>query len=340
MSDARIAREQGTDAARALRRAMERTVDVVGETAAAEGVDCDFAKGGSVTLARNEAQLARAAATADDAGVLDRHGPAPAVGRRGVRHGRRRRRGLGGLYSPHCAAIQPAKLVRGLAHAVERLRRRPLRGHGRAGHRTVVGAHAARPRPGRGRGAGDGGLHGRASGPQAVGGAGVLADARHLNVAGSTWTRIGLARRETFTDLRHLIIYGQRTAYDRIAFGGRVHRLRLHRPRPAYDRDRFVHRALHETLVELFPGLAGIAVTHTWGGPLGINRDWFPSVGFDRARGMAWAGAMWGHGVATANLAGRTLADLILGRDGARDPALGRPPLPAMGARATALGRV
>ncbi len=37
----------------------------------------------------------------------------------------------------------------------------------------------------------------------------------------ATWERIGLARRETFTDHRHLIIYGQRTADDRLVFGGR-----------------------------------------------------------------------------------------------------------------------
>ena len=35
------------------------------------------------------------------------------------------------------------------------------------------------------------------------------------------WDRIGLAARETFNDGRHLIIYGQRTADGRLAFGGR-----------------------------------------------------------------------------------------------------------------------
>jgi hypothetical protein len=36
----------------------------------------------------------------------------------------------------------------------------------------------------------------------------------------------------------------------------------------------------------------------------------------EKARGMAWAGGYVGDGVATANLAGRTLADLIVGADG------------------------
>ena len=37
----------------------------------------------------------------------------------------------------------------------------------------------------------------------------------------STWAEIGLAERETFSDGRHLIIYGQRTADGRMVFGGR-----------------------------------------------------------------------------------------------------------------------
>jgi glycine/D-amino acid oxidase-like deaminating enzyme len=56
-------------------------------------------------------------------------------------------------------------------------------------------------------------------------------------------------------------------------------------------------------------------VTHHWGGPLGATRDWYTSVGFDRPSGMAWAGGYIGDGVGASNLAGRTLADLIIGRD-------------------------
>ena len=40
-------------------------------------------------------------------------------------------------------------------------------------------------------------------------------------LSAEAWDEIGLRRRETFADLRHLRIYGQRTADDRLAFGGR-----------------------------------------------------------------------------------------------------------------------
>jgi len=75
-----------------------------------------------------------------------------------------------------------------------------------------------------------------------------------------------------------------------------------------------VHGALHRTLVELFPSLADAAITHRWGGPLGIARDWFSSVGIDATTCIAWAGGYVGDGLSTTNLAGRTLRDLVLGR--------------------------
>jgi hypothetical protein len=65
-------------------------------------------------------------------------------------------------------------------------------------------------------------------------------------------------------------------------------------------------------MVELFPGAGGAAVTHSWGGPIGVPRDWFSSVGLDRTSGLAWAGGYVGDGVSTSNLAGRALTDLVL----------------------------
>ena len=135
-------------------------------------------------------------------------------------------------------------------------------------------------------------------------------------IGGDFWSEAGLGRRQTFTDLRHMVIYGQRTKDDRIAFGGRGAPYHFRSAiEPGFDRDRNVHAAIRSTLLELFPALSSTEITHTWGGPLGITRDWHPSVGLDRKTGLAWAGGYAGDGVATTNLAGRTLADLILGRD-------------------------
>jgi glycine/D-amino acid oxidase-like deaminating enzyme len=131
----------------------------------------------------------------------------------------------------------------------------------------------------------------------------------------STWDEIGLRARETWSDHRHVIVYGQRSADGRMVFGGRGAPYHLgSRIRPEYDRVPRVFAGLERTLLDLFPMLRGRAITHRWGGPLGIARDWHAAVGLDRDTGLAWAGGYVGDGVSTSNLAGRTLADLITGR--------------------------
>jgi glycine/D-amino acid oxidase-like deaminating enzyme len=132
----------------------------------------------------------------------------------------------------------------------------------------------------------------------------------------SFWDGAGMARGETFSDARHLIIYGQRTADDRLAFGGRGAPYHFgSRIEPAFDRSAGVFAALRDTLIDLFPGLSGHEFSHGWGGPLAISRDWHASVGLSADSGLGWAGGYVGDGVGTTNLAGRTLTDLVLGRD-------------------------
>jgi glycine/D-amino acid oxidase-like deaminating enzyme len=75
---------------------------------------------------------------------------------------------------------------------------------------------------------------------------------------------------------------------------------------------------VHRTLLALFPVLRGHAITHRWGGAIAIPRDWRPRVWVDREQGLASAGGYVGEGVAASNLFGRTLAELIVGRDSPR----------------------
>ena len=93
------------------------------------------------------------------------------------------------------------------------------------------------------------------------------------------WARIGLAGREVFADHGHVVIYGQRTDDGRIAFGGRGAPYHWgSQIRPEFDHEPSVFDALRATLRDLLPQLDGIRFTHAWGGPLGIARDWHPSV--------------------------------------------------------------
>ena len=113
-----------------------------------------------------------------------------------------------------------------------------------------------------------------------------------------------------------MIIYGQRTADDRFAFGGRGAWYHWgSRVKPEFDRNETVHQLIHETLLELFPAIGDAAVTHRWGGAVAAPRDWWCSVTHDPTTGMAAAGGYVGDGVGTTNLSGRTLADLITGQE-------------------------
>jgi glycine/D-amino acid oxidase-like deaminating enzyme len=314
MSVPALARRYGRERALAMHRAMTSTVDEVGRAAAAEGIDCHYAKGGTVTLARSAAQLARARAEASasaDLGLgLSLVDAAEASARCGATAV------LGGTFTPDCAAVQSALLVRGLASAVERRGVRIYEGTRAVGlwPRTVL------TRQGTVRAdvvvrATEGYT------PELPGLRRALIPVYSLMIAteplpAHVWDAIGLAGRETFGDYRHLIVYGQRTADGRLAFGGRGAPYHYgSRVRPDFDRVPAVFTALRRTLVDLFPVLADVRVEYAWGGPLGVARDWSASVGLDRRTGLAWAGGYVGDGVATANLAGRTLADLILERD-------------------------
>ena len=77
---------------------------------------------------------------------------------------------------------------------------------------------------------------------------------------------------------------------------------------PSFER---VEKALRT----LFPQLEGHTITHRWGGLMGVPRHWRPFVSFDRERGLGAAGGYVGEGVGASNLAGRVLADLVLGAD-------------------------
>ncbi len=308
-----LVREAGRDAALAQYAAMRGAVVEVEAVAGREGIDADVVRGGTIVLARSAAQLERA--RAEHAEALEFGLDVDLLDADQARKRLHATSVLGGTFTPHCAAIQPAKYVRALAALVEQRGARiaeltPVTGiephavhtaHGTVRAGTVVrateGYTSQLPH------------HRRTVAPVY---SLVIATEPLPDVV---WDEIGLAERETFSDYRHLIIYGQRSADGRLVFGGRGAPYHFgSRIRPGYDRVPRVFDALEQTLHELFPATRSARITHRWGGPLGIARDWHASVGLDRATGSAWAGGYVGDGVSTTNLAGRTLADLITGR--------------------------
>lgn len=307
----------GRAAGIAMTRAIIDTVEQVGVTVAEEGIECDFARGGVVRVARTRPQLERQLAEVEDhrrhgfgddvLRAMDAAETTERLAAAGV---------LGGVHFAPCARVQPLRLVRGLATAVERRGGTIFEGsavrdigggrvvtdHGAVRADVIVRATEAYTRdlPGRRRD---------------------LVPLYSLMVAteplpDARWDEIGLRDMETFADDRRMVVYGQRTADGRIAFGGRGAPYRYGSGIDAATEDSSeVHDRITAALREMIPAIGDAAITHRWGGVLGVPRDWQPSVGLDRPTGIAWAGGYVGEGVAAANLAGRTLADLIRGVD-------------------------
>jgi glycine/D-amino acid oxidase-like deaminating enzyme len=313
----RYARLRGDDAVRRGERAMAEAVAEIGRVVSAEGIDCGWLHSGSLLVATSAPQVARLHEAVerrrafgmgeDDLRLLD---PAELYQRVRVRGAR------AASFTPHCGRLDPARLARGLALACEQRgvviyeqtaaetiepgRVRCTHGSLRAG--TVLRATEAYT-------------------VQLPGERRRFMPLYSLMIAteplpAEVWDELGWAGRETVSDLRHLFFYAQRTPDDRIAIGGRGAPYRLGSPiDEAYERNAGVRARLERTIAERFPVAAAAAVTHHWGGPLGVPRDWCCSVHFDPATGFGWAGGYTGHGVVTSNVLGRTLADLALRRE-------------------------
>lgn len=315
MSLTALARRHGRHAAVAMQRAMYDTVGEVARVVEAEEIDCGFTQGGYVMMARHRPQVQRVhahLAEMEQFGFGEEHHRWISAGEARALVGATEL--LGGAFTPHCAALHPARLAVGLCDAVR------ARG-------VVVHDHTrvTRIEPGRVI-TDDATVSARYVVRATEGWSSTLPGHRRdvipiysLMIAteplsDAQWDTIRLDTRPTFNDARQLVIYGQRAADGRLAFGGRGAPYHFGSGiSPAYDVDDGVHAALESTLVELFPALRGVTVTHRWGGPLGVPRDWHASAGLDDSTGLAWAGGYVGDGVATANLAGRTLADLLSG---------------------------
>ena len=299
-----------TDLERAVRLTYD-SVDEIGRIISDERIECGFLKAGALTVATSLPQWRRIREDADgysddDGRLLSSAETQELVCAREAR---------GGWFTPHAARIDPGRLVRGLASACER---RGVaiyeRTAAREIRRGVVRCESGVVRAG---------AVIRATESYTT----QLADARgqylplySLMVATApldeeVWEALGWRDGLLVGDGRFLFFYAQRTSDGRIAIGGRGAPYRLRSPiDERNERDSSVRDRLISTVARVFPDAAAADVTHHWGGPIAVPRDWSMSVTFDRTTGLGAAGGYTGHGVVASNISGRTLADLVLGR--------------------------
>ena len=316
----RLARLHGEDAARRMQQATYDAVDEVGRACAEAGIDAGFRKGGEILIARGpqgvpslESALEeyRRFGFGDRYRLLDAAELATRIRVAGA---------VRALVTEDAAVVHPGRLTRGLARAVERMGVRIAEG-------TAVTDVRPKDASGRATLVTD---RGDVRAPVVV-----LAGEAYLSglpglhrqlvplyslivltepVTDAQWAEIGWEGREVVASTRLSVDYLSRTEDGRILFGGRGAPYRYGSPiRPEYDRHGPTHDRLKAFVREWFPVLADVRFTHEWGGPLGMPRDWHPSMAYDPATGVATSRGYIGHGVSTTNLGGRVLTDLITG---------------------------
>ena len=315
-SGSRYARRSGWDSVLRAEREVQHAIDEIGSVASAEGIECGYKKSGALTVATTQPQLERLRAriedkhrfglTPEDIRLLTPQESAEFVrGPEGL---------LAASFTPHCARVDPARLARGLADACERLgvkvfEQTPAEHlgpktvqcrNGRISADVVVRAtesYTIRERGQRRK----------------------FLPLYSLVIAteplpAEVWDQLGWKDGLGFGDIGHLYYYVMRTMDGRIALGGRGAPYRLTKPiSPENEQNVEVYERLRQTLRQAFPIAAQARITHHWGGPVAVPRDWCMRTTFDRGTGMGFVGAFGGHGVTAANISGRTMRDLILG---------------------------
>ncbi|MFF2616080.1 NAD(P)/FAD-dependent oxidoreductase [Kitasatospora sp. NPDC058046] len=316
-----FARRYGRERAAAMQRAMDEAVGEVVGVAGAERIDADIVRGGVLEVARSKPQLERLRAHVEaerayGEGRVELLGAKEAAARINVAGT------LGGCWTAHGARIQPARLARGLARTVRELGVEVYEGTAvtailpGSGYRkpravtpygTVTADHVLRATEGF-----TAGLRGEKRTWLPMNSAMVATEP----LPAEFWAEAGWEGREVLGDFAHAYMYAQRTADDRIALGGRGVPYRFG-SRTDSDGSTQVEtvRQLRAVLDRFFPAAAQARIDHAWAGVLGVPRDWCATVELDRVSGLGWAGGYVGSGVTTTNLAGRTLRDLVLGRD-------------------------
>ncbi len=307
----------GREQARAVGQTMVEAVDEVGRIIAEEQIDAQYRKGGELLVARGAQQLhavqheyetLKRLGLAGDCEMLDATQTAERITIANT---------TAALYNPSCAVIHPGRLVRGLARVVER-----YGGTIYEGTEVTSYVGGGRPHLSTNRGtvrartivlAGEAyltqlpALH-----RQAIPVYSLIVLSEPLSEA--QWAEIGWRAHECVSSARYTVEYLSRTVDGRILFGGRGAPYHFgSRIKDSYDRHARTHAMLRKQFVKWFPSLKGIRFSHAWGGPLGVSRDWMPTMSFDRKTGIATARGYTGQGVATSNVSGRVLTDLITG---------------------------
>ena len=318
MSLEAVAAKSNKQGAIDLQNALVTSVDEIGAHISKSNIECGWHKGGTLCFASSHLQaekirdsitMARNFGFEDS--FMDYLTPDQAEARVNIKAS------LGASYSPHCAALHPAQLVDGL---VKELLSRNVQFFG-SSRVSNIASHRVSVDTSKGSVFVDAKWIVRATEGFTARMKQYRRDVAPLYsymiatepLSVNQWKEIGWNNRETVSDGRNLVIYAQKTADGRIAFGGRGAPYKFaSRIGSGFDNNPKIHSLIEKSMREMFPSIDDVAITHQWGGALGVHRDWFTSAKVDHHNHVATLGGYVGDGVAFSFVAAKEVATSIL----------------------------
>jgi len=300
-SSNRLIKENGLESYKNLRTAITKSIDEIGEIAKSNNWQIDYAKGGALVFARGNAQLSRISKEIDEEHqLLNKSQTTDLLNIPSA---------LGSVFTPHCAALNPFKLVRALADHLEKLgvmiyeqssvseiRDKQVEVNGFNVNCTfsIRATEAFTPR--------------KWMGNRQIPIYSLMVATEPLS--NEVVKEIRNTQRATFQEACHLITYAQITSDNRLALGGRGVRYKLFsRLSERSEIDNRMHSALEKRARSWFPQITDAKFEYRWGGAVALTRRWQAYLNFDQATGRAEIGGYVGDGVTLSYLVAKTLAE-------------------------------
>ena len=279
---------------------LRKGVDEIGAIASTISPGANFKKSGALLFATNQLQLDRLKDSTDSHHHL--------LSRDEMRSKVRISSALGGLFTPDCATVNPRRLlndlaqdlrVRGVAifeqsHARYQSRALTVNGHPVDAKLVIFATEAF-------------GEQTRDWIPLYS----LMIATR--NLTDSERDAIGWSPGLAIAEATNNVNYAQLTSDLRIAIGGRGAGYPFaSRVNPTLESNTETHRSLRELLNSWFEVTDGLEITHHWGGPIAIRRNWESLIRVDRDGGVAELGGYVGDGMTMSFIAARAVAERIM----------------------------
>lgn len=305
----------GADRAKTLWQAYDRSIDMIEEVIAEEGIECNFRRSGKLKLASKTSHVAGLRAGFEtihrevdpDTRFLDKHELSDEIGSEQFH---------GGMLYAKSAMMHMGRYVTGLGEAASRhgakiWEKAPMTGRRREGNGWVIETPKGEIRAERIIAATNGYSNSVDAAPlryfkkRIISVGSFIVATRPLTPEEIAATLPG---NRTYVTSMNIGNYFRLSPDNRLIFGGRA-RFSATSDQSSDEKSGKVLRA---SLARMFPHLANADIDYCWGGMVGMTKDRYPRAG--EADGMLYGMGYSGHGAQMSTLMGQVLADMAMGR--------------------------